>query len=122
MTANTQEQHVVGSTPKNKRDSATRWCLLPKVRYINRRKHYRNDKCFELFPLIQRFWGGRIISINLFGYGFSIDFRQNWLDDMICQRRKGEYKWYRCNIPNSGSEGLIMPMKSMTTQNKEQQQ
>lgn len=69
------------------RTQAHRWRILPKISYTNFRKEYPNmGGCFKKWFNIQRFWGGKIIYINIKHHQLSFDFRKNWLVDMCCYR------------------------------------
>ena len=61
------------------------WRIFPKIKYTNFRKKYSNigRDCFTEWFSIERFWGGRIIEICVKHRQISLDFRRNWVEDMI---------------------------------------
>ncbi len=59
--------------------------IIPKIRYTNFRKEFPNctEGCFKRWFVIERFWGGKIIDVQIKHHQISFDFRANWLLDMI---------------------------------------
>ena len=65
------------------RKQANRLRILPKVTYTNYRKKFPNTGgCFKSWFSVNRYWGGRIISISVKHRELSFDFRGNFLADM----------------------------------------
>lgn len=56
-----------------------------KVRYINYRKAYPNasPQCWSRWFAIERYWGGKIILIQCKAHTIELDFRRNWIKDLI---------------------------------------
>ena len=61
-----------------------KWAF-PKVSYCNLKKEFPNmgENCFIEWFNISRYWGGRIINLNIKCHQISLDFRKNWVADMI---------------------------------------
>jgi hypothetical protein len=59
--------------------------IIPKVSWCNFRKLYprKLDHVFKQWFYCERMWGGKIINIGVRHYQLTLDFRKNWLLDMI---------------------------------------
>lgn len=66
---------------KNKR---RKWRIIPVVSYTNWKKQagYR-EGLWKRWFLVQRFWSGRIIDIQVKHHMLSLDFRYSWLADLM---------------------------------------
>lgn len=58
--------------------------LFPRLSYTNFHKQYPNlsKGCFSQWFSVQRFWYGRLITINVKHHSVTLDFRGNWLEDI----------------------------------------
>lgn len=64
--------------------------LFPKIRFINYHKSCPASKgIWKQWFQVKRFWGGKIIEINIRHLGISIDFRKNWIEDMFKREKEG---------------------------------
>lgn len=61
------------------------WRVIPKISFINYEKSFPNmgKACFTKWFDIKRAWGGRLIYIHIKARAIELDFRRNWLMDMI---------------------------------------
>lgn len=61
------------------------WRIVPKVRFTNYRKLYPQggENCWKQWVSVSRRWRGRIININVRHFQLSLDFRRNWIADMV---------------------------------------
>jgi hypothetical protein len=59
--------------------------IIPKLGYVNYRTAFPNlcDGVFNRWLSIHRYWGGRIVEVTVLHHQLSLDFRRNWVDDMI---------------------------------------
>jgi len=58
--------------------------IIPKIRFINYHKQFPTSTgAFKRLFYINTRWGGDIINIGILHYAVSLDFRKNWLDDML---------------------------------------
>jgi len=66
--------------------------LIPKIRFTNYHKLFPITRGIwnEWFKC-QRMWGGSIVEIRVKHYQLSLDFRKNWMKDMLYSNEK-EYK------------------------------
>lgn len=61
-----------------------KWRIFPKIHYHNYKKSFPNlGDCFTKWIDIQRFWGGRIIYFHIKHYCLELDFRRDWVADMV---------------------------------------
>ena len=69
----------------NKRSFLSKWRIFPKISYTNFKKEYSKigDDCFTKWFSVQKYWGGRIIGFSIKHHVVSLDFRKNWLVDMV---------------------------------------
>lgn len=66
------------------KSQANRWRILPKISYTNWRKQPGVPSfLWKQWFLVKRFWGGRIIYIQVRNHQIELDFRKNWVADMI---------------------------------------
>lgn len=66
-----------------KKSKAGKWRIIPSVSYANFSKTYGvGANCFTQWFSVQRFWGGRIISICVKHHQIRLDFRKSWIADM----------------------------------------
>lgn len=61
--------------------------LIPKVRFINFRSKFPNmsHDCFSKWFAVSRCWNGRIVTVHVKALAMQLDFRRNWVADMIGQ-------------------------------------
>ena len=65
------------------KSQARRWRILPKISYTNWHKQPNVPRgLWKQWLQIKRFWGGRIIYIQVRHHQIELDFRKNWLADM----------------------------------------
>lgn len=64
------------------------WRIFPKISYANFYKLYNIKDCFKSWFCIKRFWGGKIIDIQVKHHQLSLDFRGSWLVDMFDFEKK----------------------------------
>jgi len=59
--------------------------VLPKITYVNYKKAFptMHDGCFKSLFSFDRFWGGKLWNISCKYYAIVIDFRGNWISDMM---------------------------------------
>jgi starvation-inducible outer membrane lipoprotein len=62
-----------------------RWKVVPSVSYTNFAKAFPNSGpyCWTRWFSVNRYWGGKIINISVKHHSVSLDFRRNWIADMI---------------------------------------
>lgn len=62
-----------------------KWTLIPKITVGDYAKLYPNihKGAFRSWFRISRSWGGRIIQITIRTKFISLDFRRNWLKELI---------------------------------------
>lgn len=67
---------------------------LPRVRFINYRKLFPQASigCWAKWFDVQRFWGGKIILIHVKAFAIELDFRRNWIADMMTGTIDGKRK------------------------------
>lgn len=60
------------------------WRLIPKITVTNwkNERHYHPSLYRSWFG-VAKYWGGKIINVNIRHIQFSFDFRSNWLKDMM---------------------------------------
>jgi hypothetical protein len=65
----------------------SKWRVVPKIHFVNFRKEYPNmgRGCFTKWFEVTRYWGGRIININIKSFTIVFDFRRNWVVDMVSE-------------------------------------
>ena len=63
----------------------SKWRLIPRLSYVNYAKEYPQSQCWKTWFYIHRFWGGRIINIGILSRALVLDFRRDWLADMLGQ-------------------------------------
>lgn len=62
-----------------------RWRFIPKVSFIDYKKSFPNvgNDCFTKLFDIRRAWGGRLVYIHVKARAIELDFRRDWILDMI---------------------------------------
>ena len=68
-----------------KGETMRRWRLWPIVRFINYRKSCPNSDsgCWTRWLRFDRYWSGRIWMLGIRHLCLELDWRRNWLQDMI---------------------------------------
>jgi len=63
----------------------SRWRLFPKIEYVDMAKEFPNSAkiCWKKWFSVEKYWMGRLIYIHFKAKTFILDFRRNWLYDMI---------------------------------------
>lgn len=58
---------------------------FPKIRFMNYRKEFpvMGDNCFRDWFWIQRLWKNRLIFIHVKHFALVLDFRMDWVGDMV---------------------------------------
>jgi hypothetical protein len=60
-----------------------KWRMFPKIDY----HHWKDDGvCWKRWFYISRLWSGRLIFIGVKRHQICLDFRYNWLADMMSDR------------------------------------
>ncbi len=61
------------------------WRFIPKISFINYEKCFPNigHDCFNKWFDIRRAWGGRLVYIHVKARAIELDFRRNWLMDVM---------------------------------------
>ena len=58
-----------------------------RIRYVNYRKEFpgkgMGKTCFTKWFCIRRYWSGKIICIRVKHHEISLDFRRDWVADMM---------------------------------------
>lgn len=62
--------------------NANLWRMIPKVSFANFRRLFPNCRGFNKWFSINRYWGGRIITIGVLHWQMSLDFRKDFVADM----------------------------------------
>lgn len=63
---------------------ARRWRILPSIYFTNYRKTSPNaGNCFKRWFSVTRFWGWKLIYITVKHFQVTLDFRKNWVADMV---------------------------------------
>jgi len=62
-----------------------KYTLIPEVRFVNFKKEFPNAGvgCWQCWFLFERYWSNRIWHINVKHYSLILDFRSNWMLDMM---------------------------------------
>ena len=61
-----------------------KWRIIPKITYTNWHKYNPATKgLWNRWFAIDRWWSGRIIHISIRYYSLELDFRRNWVEDML---------------------------------------
>lgn len=62
-----------------------KWRIFPKINYTNFRKHFPNsdNRCYDEWFSIHKVWSWRVIGIFIKHHCLTLDFRKNWVKDMI---------------------------------------
>lgn len=62
-----------------------------KIRFINWHKRFKGSEgLWNKWFKVERFWMGKIIEITVKHYTLVLDFRKNWLKDMVDGSKKNE--------------------------------
>ena len=56
------------------------WRIIPKMEY---HRWEKDDVCWKRWFYINRLWSGRLIFISIKRHQLCLDFRYNWLADMM---------------------------------------
>lgn len=64
------------------------WRWIPRVYYTNYRKRHPNLGVFKSWLWISRFWGDRLINIGVRYHVITLDFRRDWVGDLLSRRNK----------------------------------
>ena len=62
-----------------------KWRIIPEIIYINwhKEKSYTDYGLWQKWFVVDRYWGGRIIYFTIRYHTVVLDFRRNWIRDMI---------------------------------------
>jgi hypothetical protein len=67
--------------------------MIPKLRWVNYHKEFpqtEDGACWKRGFGFDKYWGGLIWTFSFRHYALILDFRRNWLADMIDPSRIGE--------------------------------
>jgi len=62
---------------------------LPKFTYVSWHKAAPNSSpnCWKRWFSIRRYWGGKLIYVEVRHHSFQFDFRRNWLADFLGENK-----------------------------------
>jgi len=61
--------------------------VIPRVRFTNFHKKFPISKgIWNEWFMVRRMWMGSIIEIQVRHYQISLDFRKNWMNDMLLKK------------------------------------
>jgi hypothetical protein len=82
---NLQNKAVKSSSSPASCSRLFRWLRLPKFAYVNWHKAAPNASpgCWKQWFSIKRYWGGKLIYVEVRHHSFQFDFRRDWLADFL---------------------------------------
>ena len=66
--------------------------IIPSVLFVNFRKKFPmlGENCFQEWFHFNRYWGGKLIYVGCKSRIMILDFRKDWLGDMLNQEQSRE--------------------------------